>query len=946
MATTPSDAFQALMNGVTSWDLPEEPTPSELLLIGKASFPVMVNDKGQVLIAASTYGQGRLVIVSHEGYLLHDDLAPFLVNAVGWLCLSPAAPIGVHPSLESLVNILMNAGVEAKIVPEPGEPRGAYCISAYNDTLTAKLIQFVKHGGGLLIGGQAWYWASQHGPDKVLSSFPGNLVTSVAGVYFTDVYGDKDYFEVSTKVPNIPLHVRCGEDLSQDQQQILEGLTTLDVSGGAIPSRLLVHGELAFPLGIDNSSNCFLAAARYGCGRVVLAGHEALILSQKLGPFIVNALRWLLGKKKGRIGLQAKFKSLGPMLSNSNLEWSIAQHLTSDLSVFCCYELNGKVAKEVEEFVAEGGGLLIGSQAWWWSYMHPGYNCVYQYPSNQCLQSFGLAILDQTANKGCFPVPKPGVTNYHFHRALSQFETMLYEKGKNLEKSWVENLIRDCHSVFQIPHKDVPIYASVKNHVIDMVKWNGLPVTNNRERIKKGSPEAALISMACSLVKSGTSSSLILSHPSSLPPTAFPITIEINEGHRNSQVSTGLYLCAGQIAEVTLPESALAAKLQILIGCHTDNISHHADYLRPPVVTHQYLLDQAKKHISWLWGGLLYILVPSSYKLGTVPVTISGAVAAPYFKLGKTSQEEWKKLTHKNEVPWGELATDSIILTAPTPDLLKLENPASLLQLWDEIMKAVAHLAAKSFPFHRPERIVFDFQISAGILHAGYPIMSVMEEATNILDEKKIRSHGTWGALHELGHNQQASGWNFPSHTTEATCNLWSVYVNETLLGVPRSRAHPALAPGSRKQRIKHYLDKRAPLKSWNGWTALETYLQLQEGFGWEPFIQLFAEYQKLSGIPKDNAGKMNLWVKKFSQTVKKNLAPFFQAWGWPVTKEVSDSLASLPEWEKNPMKSYKSNLLQLYTSDPMQLYVCDEEMCKIVEEFFLEQDQSLDSTE
>lgn len=74
---------------------------------------------------------------------------------------------------------------------------------------------------------------------------------------------------------------------------------------------------------------------------------------------------------------------------------------------------------------------------------------------------------------------------------------------------------------------------------------------------------------------------------------------------------------------------------QILIGCQTDNISHHANYLRPPMVTHEFLLDQAKKHISWLWGGLLYILVPSSYKLGTVPVTIKGAVAAPYFKLGK-----------------------------------------------------------------------------------------------------------------------------------------------------------------------------------------------------------------------------------------------------------------------------------------------------------------------
>lgn len=78
---------------------------------------------------------------------------------------------------------------------------------------------------------------------------------------------------------------------------------------------------------------------------------------------------------------------------------------------------------------------------------------------------------------------------------------------------------------------------------------------------------------------------------------------------------------------------------------------------------------------------------------------------------------------------------------------------------------------------------------------------------------------------------------------------------------------------------------------------------QLQEAFGWEPFTELFAEYQMLSGIPKDKAGKMNLWVKKFSEKVQKNLAPFFEAWGWPVQKDVANSLAYLPEWQGNPMR-------------------------------------------
>lgn len=79
---------------------------------------------------------------------------------------------------------------------------------------------------------------------------------------------------------------------------------------------------------------------------------------------------------------------------------------------------------------------------------------------------------------------------------------------------------------------------------------------------------------------------------------------------------------------------------------------------------------------------------------------------------------------------------------------------------------------------------------------------------------------------------------------------------------------------------------------------------QLQEAFGWEPFTRLFAEYQTFSGIPKDNASKMNLWVKKFSERVQKNLVPFFKAWGWPVQKEVADSLARLPQWQEDPMRA------------------------------------------
>ena len=35
----------------------------------------------------------------------------------------------------------------------------------------------------------------------------------------------------------------------------------------------------------------------------------------------------------------------------------------------------------------------------------------------------------------------------------------------------------------------------------------------------------------------------------------------------------------------------------------------------------------------------------------------------------------------------------------------------------------------------------------------------------------------------------------------------------------------------------------------------------------------------------------------RFSQTIGKNLGPFFQAWGVPTSQAARDSIQSLPQW-------------------------------------------------
>ncbi|XP_011845300.1 PREDICTED: TRPM8 channel-associated factor 1 isoform X3 [Mandrillus leucophaeus] len=487
-------------------------------------------------------------------------------------------------------------------------------------------------------------------------------------------------------------------------------------------------------------------------------------------------------------------------------------------------------------------------------------------------------------------------------------------KRGNVEKGWLAKLGPDGAAFLQIPAEEIPAYMSVHRLLRKLLSRYRLPVATRENPVINDCCRGAMLSLATGLAHSGSDLSLLVPEiedmysSTYLRPSESPITVEVNctnPGTRYCWMSTGLYIPGRQIIEVSLPEAAASADLKIQIGCHTDDLTRASKLFRGPLVINRCCLDKPTKSITCLWGGLLYIIVPQNSKLGSVPITVKGAVHAPYYKLGETTLEEWKRRIQENPGPWGELATDNIILTVPTANLRTLENPEPLLRLWDEVMQAVARLGAEPFPLRLPQRIVADVQISVGWMHAGYPIMCHLESVQELINEKLIRTKGLWGPVHELGRNQQRQEWEFPPHTTEATCNLWCVYVHETVLGIPRSRANIALWPPVREKRVRIYLSKGPNVKNWNAWTALETYLQLQEAFGWEPFIRLFTEYRNQTNLPTDNVDKMNLWVKMFSHQVQKNLAPFFEAWAWPIQKEVATSLAYLPEWKENIMKLY-----------------------------------------
>ncbi|NXQ67322.1 TCAF2 factor, partial [Quiscalus mexicanus] len=903
----PCATYEQLVDGVGPWDFTGGFVPCELLLVGEDAYPVLLSTKKQVLIAVSQYGKGRMVVVSHEGILKSPKFSQFLRNATRWLKPCPEALVGVHPRLDSLSQVLLEAGTRVQVEAEPSPSMGVFCMDAYDSSQARGIVDFVKGGGGLLVGGQAWYWASQHGKEKVLFEFPGNQVTSVAGVYFTGNAVEKGVFKVAKKIPKIPLVVPHQANLSRDAEFLLHGVPELDLVTGGIPSTLLVHGALSFPLCLDSSQRCLLAAARYGRGRVVVATHEGQLFSPKLARFLLNAVSWLDAGRKGLVGVDPSLKKLCSLLSQAEVKSQVSQ-LAGDISVYCCTSYGDKEAERIHAFVAEGGGLLVGGQAWYWASQNSGKAAVAKYPGNRILNRFGLSILGQSGQAAKYPALGPG-EHYHFRRALLLFSTQLQGHQELTEplKGWLHPLAQDCAAFLHIPAHDCPAYASLHRILTKVLKRTGIPQVSRQCPVKSNSKEAVLLCMATELSLTMTDSAALV-QKSAAGVCAFPVTVEIdgtNPG-KTAWRSTGLYLPEGHTAVITCPCLVVGAGLKVQVGCHTDDLSGAKELKRAPVVIRTCDVACQKQSVSCLWGGLIYIVVPAKSSLGNVPITVEGAVRAPFFKLGETCERQWEACIRHYPAPWAELAVENLILTVPSDSIRHMESPRLLLTLWDKIMVAISTLAAVPAKFPRPERIVTDVQISCGWMHAGYPIMGHLDSVKEMLDVEHMQTTGLWGPIHELGHNQQQQAWEFPPHTTEATCNLWSVYVHEEVLGIPRHEAHQALRPQCRKERIKNYLKKGAQLKDWNVWTALETYLQLQEGFGWDPFTHLFSDYQKMSTIPKDNTSKMNLWAQKFSQQVNKNLAPFFTAWGWPIKKELSVELSSLPSWEQDPMRSYR----------------------------------------
>lgn len=272
---------------------------------------------------------------------------------------------------------------------------------------------------------------------------------------------------------------RIGKDFKDDLEFLLQGVSEFDTQGGAIASEVMVHGPLAFPIAVTPAGKAFIAGAYYGQGRVILVSHEGYLGRDSLSTFMINAIKWLDEGRKGVIGILPSLKAAHGVLSKSGLDCQLTG-FKEDLSVYVCTSYSDAHCAEIQEFVAEGGGLLIGGHAWYWAQTHCGCNVMTEYPGNHILNKMGLCLLGNTLGGGLYKaldIEHSCREGYHFRSMLQRFAEHV-SLGQELtahEQGCLKQLGSDCASYLRMRSHDSAAYTSVVAILSDIVKEVGVP---------------------------------------------------------------------------------------------------------------------------------------------------------------------------------------------------------------------------------------------------------------------------------------------------------------------------------------------------------------------------------------------------------------------------------------------------------------------------------------
>lgn len=739
----------------------------------------------------------------------------------------------------------------------------------------------------------------------------------------------------------------------------IESLPAFVKSGG-----VAAVGTEAFPVLVVPESNPIIAAARYGQGRVVALGNESYFdlagADAACGTLARNLLLWLTEETgiyrdalKGSGSLLLATASDSLAAADSSLPITTVQldgwsPVDLDPKRYPVAYVDASIAAAdvpvLAAYVKQGGAIIVAQKGWQLiSTLSEAFNGravdrpgkLGDYPLQKLLYEFGLVLLDSVAQ--WYVRPGDTLPKLSGGQAIHTHAMQLWEQAAAIESGVLSFEQLEIGKPGASVEDKVRVMTAIVDGVIRSLPEDAELLLKIREEAAVIEPVQLPLDKAklpyTAAILSYAFREVTLDPDNAKSPYADVFPRAVREGAEivNGQVvevnfdyldlsymrmlsapenwhGTGLYAPAGSMISIVVPEGAGHLQLDAQIGIHTDNLCDNPKWDRAPIVALKKRLSPGVNRLNSPYGGLIYLIPRKSAAGVKLNVTIDGAVRAPYFVLGQTTDQEWNETIKHYPAPWAELQGKRIIVTVPAADALTLEHPEQLMAKWDEIAEHYDRLVGvapdRDVP-HRspdnPQRLVADIQISAGWMHSGYPIMFFEGVTAREAVDIHVIQTNAWGFWHELGHNYQQIPW-FWEPIVEVSVNLHSLHIQ--LAYGNRSRLFETDKNG------KTYYDKAIEFvnsdyagKNFEHTGFFERLVmikQLQMVYGWQFYSDLHIAYRELpvDQVSMDEDGdelmKIDLFVYMASKVSGNDLSVFFDKWGFPVTEEAREKVAAL----------------------------------------------------
>ncbi len=770
-----------------------------------------------------------------------------------------------------------------------------------DDTITISALDpNVSNGGTLIDAGNG-----------SVTYTPAPYFTGLDSFRYTITDGNGGY---STATVHIAVNKRI--NFAASRNQILSGVSAIGKPG--IPGNISVFGKQAFGLVYAGDYEPFLGAAGLGRGRIIAGGHGGYASfnmaqgrTDDTAQFFLNCTAWASGKSGKSVHILTNITGTRDWLQSQGFTnvikhsgWENYLDGQNLLIISGNWHMTRKQSTALFNFIASGGGLIIGEGGW--ILQGYGHYALPDAPENIMLRPAGLA----------FASGYGGSTDMTHH--CSDFTNVLtaidvVQNPGNYNSDQKDEAIAALDLVLSVLPQDDPTYQAIFNTVIDRARQltptpsHGISDSVDKLALRWESDYIRQLPLD-EITAHRTAVPVYGAVPDDAPRVTRTVSFDITKPavgthgtpFGNPWYSTGLYAAPGEIITLTVDPNVVGMGLKVKINGDKDNISGRPSYLRMPFgISREFALDKTTVRAGDAYGGLIFIVVPHDVVTGPFHITISNAVEAPYFVLGRDTDQEWINSIRNKPAPWAELECPNLIISVPSSTIRNLDKPEELMTTYNNGVAAEDDLSGETGLRTRPERAYYMTQTVAGSGYASYPIGTWQWDLANY---DKLTGGRDWGEFHELGHLHQ-QGWWTDGRTGEVTVNIFNMCAQETVSKIGRAVGGwgSQWDPASRISMYQSTVSKGGFDGAGLG-ERLAMYSELRAAFGWDAYKAVYRGYlhdrdNNPSALPSGDQEEWDQWMTRFSRQVGYDLSPFFVSWSYGVSQAAIDSLSALPKW-------------------------------------------------